>query len=170
MTDPTSPFSDSTRRPSSDEERNLPLSGASAPDSPPASGKTVVPPPKPRPVRRFFRRMMLILILLAVIGSALWAWVTVSMAYATTEKAGFVQSLSKQGWLCKTWEGQLAVSPAPGMAPEVFAFTIRNDSIANALRDVLPQRVAITYEEHRGVPSSCFGETQNYVIGFRTVE
>jgi hypothetical protein len=113
---------------------------------------------------------MLLLLLLTVVGVAIWSWAAVNISYSSGEKTGFVQSLSKQGWLCKTWEGELAVEPTPGAAPEVFAFTIRDDSVAAALQRVLPARVALTYEHHRGVPSSCFGETSYYISGFRTVD
>jgi hypothetical protein len=130
------------------------------------NGTTVGTPKK----RHRFRNFLLLLLFLFALGSAIWTWATVTFAYSTGEKTGFVQELTRQGWLCKTWEGALAVAPAPGAAPEVFAFTIRDDSIASALQRALPARVTLTYEHHRGVPTSCFGETPYYITGFRTVE
>ncbi len=80
-----------------------------------------------------------------------------------------MQKLSRRGWLCKTWEGELAISPLPVPAaqPQLFDFTVRSDSLARALEMAAGKQVSITYEQHKGVPTSCFGETEYYVTSFR---
>ena len=89
---------------------------------------------------------------------------------AEGDRAGFMQKLSRKGWLCKTWEGELAMVNLPGsVTPQIFHFTVRNDSIAHILQQHLGKQVSITYEEHRGIPTSCFGETSYFVTNVRTL-
>lgn len=126
-------------------------------------------PPKSKRVKRFFQKWLAIIVIVAVLVWTVWAWIALAFPYASSEKAGFVQEFRKEGWLCKTWEGQLVVSTMPGARPEIFSFTVKDDSLAQALQAALPQRIVLSYDQHRGVPSSCFGETQAYVTGFRTL-
>jgi len=120
--------------------------------------------PKPSWRRRHWRLITIVLvILIPVLLFAGWAWLTLGYAYASEERAGYVQKISRRGWLCKTWEGELAMTNQPGAMPEIFKFTVRNDSLARLLENNLGKRVSVTYEQHRGVPTSCFGETQDYI-------
>jgi hypothetical protein len=99
----------------------------------------------------------------------LWTFITLTYTYSKGERAGYIQKLSQKGWICKTWEGELAMVNMPGAAQERFPFTVRSDSIAQLMTKMMGSRVAITYEEHRGVPSSCFGETDYYVTNAHVV-
>jgi len=122
------------------------------------------PPAEPKKSRRKWLLLPLSLVLLPVLIFALWTWVTLGYVYAEGNRAGFMQKLSKKGWLCKTWEGELAMVNLPGsVTPQIFHFTVRNDSIAHLLQQHLGKQVSITYEEHRGIPTSCFGETSHFV-------
>jgi hypothetical protein len=58
----------------------------------------------------------------------------------------------------------------PGSAPQVFNFTVRDDAVAEQINNVAGKRVTLHYEEHKGVPTSCFGETQYFVTRVRAVE
>jgi hypothetical protein len=100
---------------------------------------------------------------------ALWTWITLSFAYSTGERAGYVQKLSRKGWICKTWEGELAMANIPGAMPEIFKFSVRDDSVAAHLTQTMGQRVSISYAQHKGVPTSCFGETEYYVTDGKAV-
>jgi hypothetical protein len=140
--------------------------------------ETAGPPPPatetPPPVKKKSRRKWLLLplgiVLLPVLFFALWAWVTLGYVYSTGNRSGYVQKLSKKGWLCKTWEGELAMAPLPGtVTPQIFAFTVRSDSVAALLEKDLGKRVSLTYNEHRGIPTNCFGETGYFVTNVRTV-
>lgn len=141
----------------------------------PETAETPVPepvetPPPKKKSRRKWLVLPLALVLLPVLIFAFWAWVTLGYVYSTGDRAGYVQKLSKKGWLCKTWEGELAMVPPPGaVTPQIFHFTVRSDSIAELLEKDLGKRVSITYEQHPGVPSSCFGETEYFVTNVRTV-
>ena len=111
-----------------------------------------------------------IVILVPVVIFTLWTWVTLGYSYSSGERAGYVQKLSKKGWLCKTWEGELAMANLPGTMPEIFRFTVRNDSIASVIDKDVGKRVSLGYEQHRGVPTSCFGETEYFVTRVRLVQ
>ncbi|MGH7652686.1 MAG: hypothetical protein ACREMS_12705 [Gemmatimonadaceae bacterium] len=94
---------------------------------------------------------------------ALWIWVALGYTYASGERAGYVQKISKKGWLCKTWEGELAMANLPGTMPQIFTFTVRNDSIAHLIEQNIGKQVSLTYQQHRGVPTTCFGETEYFI-------
>jgi len=112
---------------------------------------------------RHLRRTLILLLLSAVLFFSGYTWVTLHLVYSQGERAGVLQKLSYKGWVCKTWEGELMLTPLPGIIPEKFYFTIPDDTVASKLNALIGHRVALTYEQHRGIPSSCFGETQYYV-------
>jgi hypothetical protein len=128
------------------------------------------PPPARRSAGRkiLFGLVALIVVVLGVV--ALYTWAALHISYSEGDRAGFVQKFSRKGWICKTWEGELAMVNLPGAMPEVFAFTVRDETVAANLNKTLGQRVVITYEEHRGVPSQCFGETGYFVTGVRALD
>jgi len=114
--------------------------------------------------------MLLTLIGVPTVVLTLWTAIALSYSYSEGTRTGYVQKLSKKGWVCKTWEGELAMATAPGVSPQIFTFTIRADSLARALTQDMGQgRVAVTYDEHRGLPTSCFGDTPYFVVGYRVV-
>jgi hypothetical protein len=121
--------------------------------------------------RRNWRKLtiasVILVPLLLIIG---WTALTLSYSFSTGERAGYAQKLSRRGWLCKTWEGELAMVNLPGAMPEIFKFSVRSDSIAHLLERNLGKRVSLSYEQHRGVPTSCFAETQYYITNVRVLE
>jgi len=126
---------------------------------------------KPSWKRRHWRKITgLLIVLIPVAIFAAWAGITLGYTYSTGERAGYAQKISKRGWLCKTWEGELAMVNLPGSMPEIFKFSVRNDSLARAIENNLGKRVSLSYEQHKGVPTSCFGETEYYVTNVRILE
>lgn len=112
------------------------------------------------------RRVTFILLSLIAAAVALFAaytWVTLHMSYSDGERAGFLQKFSRKGWVCKTWEGEILLSSMPGAIPERFEFSVRDDLVARQLMDAMGKRVQLTYSQHKGVPSACFGETEYFV-------
>jgi hypothetical protein len=101
---------------------------------------------------------------------ALYFWAAVQWSYSSGERAGWVQKLSNKGWVCKTWEGELALVSLPGTTPEKFAFTIWDEAVARDVTRAMGKRVALHYEEKVGLPGSCFGETRYYVTGVSVSE
>ena len=108
------------------------------------------------------KRLLLVLAVLALLA-ALFLWAALSWSYSTGERAGWVQKLSRKGWVCKTWEGELALVSLPGSMPEKFLFTIRDDAVAEQVTRAMGQRVNLHYEEKVGLPTTCFGETRHYI-------
>ncbi|MBL8433462.1 MAG: hypothetical protein JNL99_00865 [Zoogloea sp.] len=108
-----------------------------------------------------------------VLGLALfigYTWLVLSWSYSSGERAGYVQKFSQKGWLCKTWEGELAIVAIPGSLPEIFPFTVRDDKVAAEINAVMGKRVSLAYQQHLGIPSTCFGETGYYVDKVHVVE
>ena len=102
----------------------------------------------------------------------LWSWFALSYTYSRGDRAGFVQKFSEKGWICKTWEGELAMSTVPGSMPQLFQFTVRDDDVARQIQEIMRTRdgrVSLVYEEKKGLPSSCFGETNYFVTEARPV-
>lgn len=141
-----------------------------APSSTPAE-PTASAPPRPGFARRNWGKLTLLtLVGVPLIGLTLWTVIALGYTYSAGTRTGYVQKLSLKGWVCKTWEGELAMATAPGVSPEIFVFSIRDDSLARALsQDMGKGRVAVEYAEHRGVPTSCFGDTPYFVTSYRMV-
>ena len=109
-------------------------------------------------------------ILGAIVLVAVYFWVVLSWNYSAGERAGWVQKFSKKGWLCKTWEGEMAMVSMPGTTTEKFLFTVWDDAVAERLNKAMGRRVSLHYEEKVGLPTSCFGETRHYVKDITQVE
>lgn len=106
----------------------------------------------------------------AIVILAGFTWFTLTWSYADGERAGYVQKLSKKGWLCKTWEGEMAMVTMPGTVAEKFYFTVPDDAVANRINTSVGKRVALHYEEHKWIPFSCFGDTGYFVTDVRAAE
>lgn len=119
-----------------------------------------------RTVLRYFLFILVSLVLAAVA----WTWLTLTWNYSEGERAGYVQKFSSKGWLCKTWEGEIAMVTMPGAIPEKFAFTVRDDAVAQRINALAGRRVVLVYAQHRFIPLSCFGETEYFVTDVRAVE
>jgi hypothetical protein len=123
-----------------------------------------------RIVQQFFLKVAIVVFLMALLGFGGWTWLTLSYNYSDGERAGFVQKLSRKGWICKTWEGELALVNLPGAMPEIFHFSVRDDAVAKRIQQSVGKRVALSYEQHIGIPTSCFGDTEYFVVNLQVVE
>jgi hypothetical protein len=99
----------------------------------------------------------------AVLLFCAYTWTMLHVSYSDGERAGYLQKFSKRGWICKTWEGEILLSSMPGAIPEKFEFSVRDDAVANALMAATGKRVLLSYSQHKGVPSQCFGESEYYI-------
>jgi hypothetical protein len=109
-------------------------------------------------------------LIVPLIVFALYTWTALTWTYSSGERAGYVQKFSKKGWICKTWEGEMALVSIPGTMSEKFYFTVRDDSVAARINQTIGKRVALTYKQHKGIPTSCFGETEYFVADVKVVE
>jgi hypothetical protein len=110
------------------------------------------------------------IVIVPALAIAAYFAVVLRWNYSSGERAGWVQKLSKKGWLCKTWEGEMAMVSLPGTTPEKFPFTVWDDKVASDINKVIGKRVALHYEQKVGLPTSCFGETRYYVTQVTAVE
>lgn len=149
------------------DEDTTPESGAVPPDHRPPD------PVEPRRgfLRRHWGKMTITTLILGPIAVfSLWAMIALSYDFSTGDRVGWVQKLSRRGWLCKTWEGELQMSNVPGSAPILFEFTVPDDSVAAAIEQASGKKVALYYEQHIGVPTTCFGDTEYFVTRVRVLE
>jgi hypothetical protein len=102
--------------------------------------------------------LALVLVLLG-----LYIMLALNWSYSDGERTGYLQKFSRKGWVCKTYEGELAMSTVPGVAPVIWSFTVRDEAVAARINVLLGQRVVLRYEEHLGLPTSCFGDTAYFV-------
>jgi hypothetical protein len=109
-------------------------------------------------------------IVVPILAFALYTWSALTYTYSQGERAGYVQKFSRKGWICKTWEGELALVSMPGTVAEKFYFTVRDDKVADYINQSLGQRVALTYQQHVGIPTTCFGETEYFVNAVKVVQ
>ncbi len=110
-------------------------------------------------------------LLLVPIGLfALYTWATLTWVYSSGERAGYVQKLSEKGWVCKTYEGELILVSMPGTQAEKFFFTVRDKAVAKKINETVGKRVRLIYEEHIGIPTSCFGETGYFVHDVQSID
>ena len=108
--------------------------------------------------------------LLPLLILALYLAFVLNWSYSDGERAGYMQKFSRKGWLCKTWEGELAMTTVPGVAPVLWNFTVRDDAVAAQLNTLLGKRVVLHYEEHRGIPTSCYGDTNHFVTRVQAID
>ena len=109
------------------------------------------------------KKIALIALGTVVAVAALYLTAVLKWSYSSGERAGWVQKLSHKGWLCKTWEGELALVSMPGAPVEKFLFTVHDDAVAADINRLMGQRVSLHYEEKMGIPTSCFGDTHYFV-------
>lgn len=126
-------------------------------------------PPQPKKKSRWLKWLLIVLITPVLLFIA-YTWFALTWSYSSGERAGYVQKLSKRGFIVKTWEGELAMVNLPGTTTEKFYFSVREDATAEKINASLGKRVALVYEQHIGVPTNLFGETEYYVIDVRVIE
>jgi hypothetical protein len=115
-------------------------------------------------------KSLTILLVSAIALFSLYVYMALNWSYSSGERAGFLQKVSHKGWICKTWEGELSLVAMPGSAPEKFLFTVRDEAVAQKVSAAAGKRVTLNYEQHKGLPSSCFGDTDYFVVDVKEIE
>ena len=110
------------------------------------------------------------LLIIPIALFTLYTWASLNWVYSSGERAGYVQKFSLKGYVCKTWEGEIVLVSMPGTQAEKFVFTVKDDAVAKKVNNSLGKRVKLVYEEHKGIPSSCFGETPYFVQDILVLE
>ena len=114
-------------------------------------------------------RWVLFLVMGVLFGAGVWTWLTLAWAYAEGERAGVLQKFVRRGWVCKTQEGEIALYYGGGQymgagnSPQLWEFSVRDNSVAASLTKAVGHRVQLHYTEHPGIPTPCFAETRFFV-------
>jgi hypothetical protein len=114
-------------------------------------------------------RILLVALGVIILGVAAWTWFSLSWAYSEGDRAGVLQKFSRKGWICKTYEGELALYIVGGVAPQIWQFSTRDEELAKKLASAVGQQIQLHYTEHRGVPSNCFAETPYFADAFQAM-
>jgi len=125
---------------------------------------------EPATKKKWIRRIGGTLFVLIVVLPGLYTYGTLKFVYSAGDRVGFVQKISQRGWVCKTYEGDLAMVNLPGQPASLFSFSVRDKAVVDQIEKHAGQKVSLQYEEHAGIPSSCFGDTRYFVTGVRLAE
>lgn len=115
-------------------------------------------------------KITILLVLAVIVVSAGYLYTVLNWSYSKGDRVGYVQKFSEKGWLCKTWEGELQMLPVPGTMPEKFLFSVRDKSVISKINSNVGKRTALSYEQHIGIPTKCFGESEYFVVGVKVLE
>jgi len=108
-------------------------------------------------------KWLLVFLLIPILLFSAYLGFVLHWSYSDGERAGYLQKFSRKGWLCKTYEGEMAMTTVPGVAPVIWLFTVRDEALAMQMSLMMGKRVSLTYDEHRGIPTNCFGDTGHFV-------
>lgn len=123
------------------------------------------PPVRRRGIRTWFWTLLAVAVVLGALYTSFMLW----YPYSEGERAGVLQKFSHRGWVCKTYEGELALYVVGGVAPQIWNFSARDANIVTQLRAAVGRQVRIHYEEHRGLPTDCFGETAYFAKSIEVI-
>ncbi|GKS60355.1 hypothetical protein YTPLAS18_38820 [Nitrospira sp.] len=135
-------------------------------DAPPPS------PPRKSSWRGKFILVLFLLLLIPLLSVALYLAVVLNVSYSQGERTGYLQKFSRKGWICRTYEGELAMTTVPGVAPILWVFSVWDENVAKRISElnVMGKRVVLHYQEYIGIPTTCFGETRYFVDGVKVIE
>lgn len=109
-------------------------------------------------------------IFVVIVLAVAYVYAALHWSFSKGDRVGYVQKFSEKGWVCKTWEGELQMLPVPGSIPERFVFSVRDNAVVTKLNSSLGKKVSLTYEQHKGIPTTCFGESEYFIVDVKTLE
>jgi len=112
---------------------------------------------------RGFRRLAWSVFLLPIVLFGGYLLIVLNWSFSDGDRVGYLQKFSRKGWLCKTYEGELAMTTVPGVAPVLWQFSVWDESVAEKINHFLGKKVVLHYREYRGIPTDCFGSTDYFV-------
>ncbi len=112
---------------------------------------------------------LLLIVTVAALSTG-YVMIVLNWSYSKGERVGYIQKFSEKGWLCKTWEGELQMLPVPGAIPEKFIFSVRDKTVINKLNSAMGKKVSLFYEQHKGIPTTCFGESEYFAVNAKMLE
>jgi hypothetical protein len=124
----------------------------------------------PRDWPRTMKRFLIGLLLMPIILFVVYLWTTLHWSYSDGDRAGYLQKLSRKGWICKTYEGELAMSTVPGTAPVIWEFSVWDEAVAEKMAGLLGKKLILHYREYPYIPTDCFGATDYFVDSVTVAE
>jgi len=121
-------------------------------------------------IRKKVFKLAIVLVITVVVLCTGYIMIVLNWSYSKGERIGYIQKFSEKGWLCKTWEGELQMLPVPGALPEKFLFSVRDKAVISRLNGSMGKKVSLSYEQHKGIPTSCFGESEYFATATRVLE
>jgi hypothetical protein len=137
--------------------------------TPPEATEPAAPTPSPRRRRARWPFVLALVLLTPIVVLGLYTFMALNWSYSDGDRSGYLQKFSRRGWVCKTYEGELAMSTVPGVAPTIWTFSVRDKALVRRMNENLGQKVVLHYTEHRGVPTTCFGTTDYFVDSVRVL-
>ncbi|MBC7962639.1 MAG: hypothetical protein H7Y05_06815 [Steroidobacteraceae bacterium] len=119
--------------------------------------------------KKVFKIALVLIVAIVVLGAG-YVMFVFNWSYSKGERIGYVQKFSEKGWLCKTWEGELQMLPVPGALPEKFLFSVRDKAVVSKINLSSGKKVALIYEQHKGIPTACFGESEYFAVDTKALE
>ena len=113
---------------------------------------------------------LVIIVVFLIVGFSAYVWLALHWSFSKGERVGYVQKIFHKGWVVKTWEGEMQMLPVPGAPPEKFIFSVRQEQVAQKINSVVGKKVSLAYEQHKGVPTKLFGETEYFVTDVKVLE
>lgn len=105
-----------------------------------------------------------------ILLAAVYVYAALNWSFSKGDRVGYVQKFSEKGWVCKTWEGELQMLPVPGSIPERFMFSVRDKAVVAKINSSLGKKVSLSYEQHKGIPTTCFGESEYFIVDVKALE
>jgi len=110
----------------------------------------------------------LVVVVIVLAGGYLYA--VLNWSFSKGDRIGYVQKFSEKGWICKTWEGELQMPPVPGALSEKILFSVRDKAVISKLQSALGKRVSLSYGQHKGIPTKCFGESEYFIVDVKVLD
>ncbi len=115
-------------------------------------------------MRGFLGKVILILLVL-VAGLVYWFYFKV---YSEGERKGTLIKITKKGNVFKTIEGEMWLSCRQMLNAEKFYFSVRNEALADSLKNLQDECIQLTYKQHlKAIPWR--GDSEYIVVGFQRV-
>ena len=120
-------------------------------------------------MKKSIKMSILLIVVVAVLCTG-YVMIALNWSYSKGERIGYVQKFSEKGWLCKTLEGELQMLPVPGAVPEKFVFSVRDKAVIGKINSSLGKKISLSYEQHKGIPTTCFGESEYFAVDAKVLE
>ena len=108
------------------------------------------------------KKLFLVFLLVCFISTG-YLLIAFNYSYSDGSRAGYIQKFSHKGWICKTNEGELAMTTVPGVAPILWDFSVWDNNVASQVSQSMGKRLVLHYKEYRYLPTTCFGETAYFI-------